>query len=140
MAARDRNPTSSTSVLLRLLSFSPSLLLSFTETSISQMQEPPTKHCTPLLLYTLLITIYNVQYRVVFFLRSLIGHFSHHTQFVVRACRAILSCSVCPKSASSRAQCLFFLAFFFENRRPHAGPRVSEKQKKVCPKPAKLLV
>ena len=44
---------------------------------------------------------------------------------------------------SSRAQCtknvhplvlsVFFLDFFFENRRPHAEPPVSEKQKKARP-------
>lgn len=41
-------------------------------------------------------------------------------------------CSVLPKQASSRAQCLFF-TFFFENRRPHAGPRVSEKKNGLRP-------
>ena len=56
-----------------------------------------------------------------------------HGQCVVRACRTFLSCSVYQKRASSRAQCVFFLDFFFENRRPHAEPPVSEKQKKARP-------
>ena len=49
------------------------------------------------------------------------------------ACRVPLSCSVSPKRAISRAQCLFF-TFFLETADRMQDPLVSEKQKKPCPK------
>ena len=47
-----------------------------------------------------------------------------HGQCVVRACRTFLSCSVCQKRASSRAQCVF-LDFFF--RKPPTAYTTLEK-------------
>ena len=49
-----------------------------------------------------------------------------------------------PKRASSRAQCVLYFTFFFENRRPHAGattknPSKRETKKKARPKATSRL-
>lgn len=110
LPARDRNPTSSTSLFVSFSFLFPcSLLHTHARAIFSRAQDPLTspvpKNSAPLFLHVRR-NLQFTTYRIVFCLNDFMDHFSHQMQPVVRACRSIISCSVCPKSTASRAQCV----------------------------------
>ena len=78
--------------------------------------------------------VYNMDIQVCIMLDKCVYRYQKgicpHVQCVVRACRTFLSCSVCQKRASSRAQCVFFTFFFLKPPTACRTPSKRETKKK----------